>query len=245
MANTAVQKAKINLPTDVNAAMAAEIAALQSRVSAPSGDRITVTQSKTFKLANGQEVDEFDAVIVDFASVNLYYTDAYDRNNVSPPACFALGLEPAGLIPSDKSPDKQAGSCSSCWANQFGSAGKGKACQNTYLLALLPLDADASTQLSILKVSPTAMRAFDGHVTATARKHQLPVRGIVTRFSFNRESDYASVRFTDVGMTDKDLLLMAHGRKEEAIKRLLTEPDVNPVEETKVVKAPAKRGARR
>lgn len=240
--STAVAKAKINLPVDINAAMAAEVAEIQKRISAPSGDRISVTQGKTFKLPNGQEVDgPLELVIVDFAAANYYYEGAYDRTNVTPPVCYALGLEPAGLTPSDSSTDKQAGSCASCWANQFGSAGKGKACQNSRLLAVLPTDADADTPLWLIKVSPTAIRAFDGHVASVARSYGLPVRAVVTELSFSEESDYATLRFRTIGPADKDLLMQAQSRKEEAQQRLLTEPEYSAAEQT--IAPPAKKGA--
>src|SRR5574343_359447 len=99
-ASTAVTRAKINLPTDINAALAAEVAEIQRRISAPSGNRIQVTQSKTFKLPNGQEVDELEAIVLDFVAANYYYTEAYDRNNVVPPACFSIALEPSTMTPS-------------------------------------------------------------------------------------------------------------------------------------------------
>lgn len=223
---TAIAKAKVNLPVDVNAAMAAEMEQIQKRISAPSGDRIMVTQGKTFKLPNGSELDELEAIVVDFCAANFYYTEAYDRGNVVPPACFALGLEPAGLVASDNSPDKQCASCAACWANQFGSSGKGKACQNTRLLALLTPDADAETPLYLLKVSPTAIKNFDAHVNSVANSFKMPVRAVVTQISFSQESEYATLRFKTLRPAEKDLLLMAHNRLEEARKRLLTEPDV-------------------
>lgn len=224
---TAIAKAKVNLPVDVNAAMAAEMEQIQKRISAPSGDRIMVTQGKTFKLPNGSELDELEAIVVDFCAANFYYTEAYDRGNVVPPACFALGLEPAGLVASDNSPDKQCASCAACWANQFGSSGKGKACQNTRLLALLTPDADAETPLYLLKVSPTAIKNFDAHVNSVANSFKMPVRAVVTQISFSQESEYATLRFKTLRPAEKDLLLMAHNRLEEARKRLLTEPDVS------------------
>lgn len=246
MANpkTAVSKAKINLPVDINQEMADEIAALQKRISAPSGDRIQVTQGKTFKMPNGQEVDgPIEAIIVDFAAANFYYTDSYDRNNVTPPVCFALGLEPAGMSPSENSPEPQAASCASCWANQFGSSGRGKACQNARLLAILPTDATEETPLAILKVSPTAIRAFDGHVSAVARQYGVAVRAVVTAIDFSPESEYATLRFSTVAPAPKDLVLMAQARKSEAIQRLLTEPDVSSAADSgnKVVAPPKSR----
>lgn len=240
---TAIAKAKVNLPVDVNAAMAAEMEQIQKRISAPSGDRIMVTQGKTFKLPNGSELDELEAVVVDFCAANFYYTEAYDRGNVVPPACFALGLEPAGLVASDNSPDKQCASCAACWANQFGSNGKGKACQNTRLLALLTPDADAETPLYLLKVSPTAIKNFDAHVNSVANSFKMPVRAVVTQISFSQESEYATLRFKTLRPAEKDLLLVAHNRLEEARKRLLTEPDVSALKaasDTPKAKAKAK-----
>ena len=222
---TKVAKAKINSLVDINAAMAAEVANIKNRIGAPSGDRITVTQSKTFKLSDGAEVEEFEASIVDFVSANFYYVDAFDRGNITPPACFSISLEPSTMVPSPNAPDPQAGSCASCWANQFGSAGKGKACQNTRMLALLPTDASADTPMNIIKISPTAIRAFDGHVGNVARKRGLPVRAVVTKFHFSDDA-YSSVRFTDMGLADKELVIMASGLKDEAISRLSVEPNV-------------------
>jgi len=223
---TAVARAKINFPAEVMAAQAAEILTIMSRVSAPSGNRIIVTQAKTFKLPNGIEVaDSMECVIVDFSSTNLYYTAAFDRGNITPPVCFAVGMEPSMLVPHVTSPDIQSGSCASCWANQFGSSGKGKACQNTRQLAVLPLDATEETPLWIIKVSPTAIRGFDTYVTTIARTHGVPIRAMVTRLYFS-EDEYASLRFEEIGGAEKSLALMAQARKDEAQAILLTPPPV-------------------
>lgn len=240
--STAIAKAKINLPANIQEQFAAEVAALQKRISAPSGDRITVTQAKTFKLPNGLEVDELECVIVEFVAANFYYDQDYDRNSIVPPACFAIGLEPAGLVPSANSPDVQCASCAGCWANQFKSAktGRGKACSNTRLLAVLPLDADADTPIQILKVSSTGLKSFDGHVANVATKYGVPVRGVVTKVTMSDE-DYASLRFsfvTKLGLKDP-LLAVVYGQKEAAMQRLLTEPDVS------AAKAADDSGARR
>jgi hypothetical protein len=228
--STAIAKAKINLPANIEAEMQAEIAALQKRISAPSGDRITVTQGKTIKLANGLEVDEVECVIVEFVAANYYYDKQFDRSNIVPPKCFAIGMEPAGLIPSGNSPDKQCEACTGCWANQFKSAanGRGKACSNTRLLALLPLDADQDTPIQILKVSSTATRYFDSHVANVASKYGKPVRGVTTKITLSDE-EYPSLRFEVIeALSVKDpLLAVAYANKESSLQRLLTEPDVS------------------
>jgi hypothetical protein len=241
-ASTQVVKAKSsNLPATTKAMFAQELADLQKRISAPSGDRIMVTQGKTFKLPNGTELDELEAVIVDFSAANFFYTEGYERGQITPPQCFALGLEPAGLIPSENSPEKQAESCAACWANAFGSAGKGKACSNQRLLALLPPDADAETPLMILKVSPTALKSFDGHVAAVARSKGVPVRGVITKLSFSQDTDYASLRFSLLDDAPVDLIEQANARLAEARQRLLTEPDVSALTAANDSKPAAKR----
>lgn len=250
----AVVKAKINLPANINEQFANEVAALQKRIAAPSGDRITVTQGKTLKLPNGLEVDEIECVVVDFVAANFYYSKNFDRNNIIPPDCFAIGMEPAGLVPSDNSPNKQCESCAGCWANQFKSApnGRGKACSNTRLLAVLPLDAQDGDQPMILKVSSTGLKSFDGHVATVAQKYGVPVRGVTTRVTVSDDSEYASLRFAVIDrLSPKDpLLALAQSLKESSLVRLQTEPDVSAASaanDAPVRRAPAKKvvGARR
>jgi hypothetical protein len=242
--STAVAKAKVNLPANIQQQFADEVANLQKRISAPSGDRITVTQGKTFKLPNGLEVDELEGVVVEFVAANHYYTTDFDRNNIVPPECFAIGLEPAGLVPSDNSPAKQSESCAACWANQFKSArnGRGKACANSRLLAILPLDADVSTQPMVLKVSATGLRSFDAHAASAAQAFGVPVRGVITKITFS-DDEWASLRFAVAGRPDKELLALAQAAKEGALQRLLVEPDVTAAKAEKPVavhRAPAR-----
>lgn len=247
---TALAKSKPNLPANIQEQFALEVAALQKRISAPSGDRISVTQAKTFKLPNGLEVEELECVIVEFVAANFYYPTIFDKNNIVPPDCFAIGLEPAGLVPSDNSAEKQCASCAGCWANQFKSArnGKGKACSNTRLLAVIPLDADADTPLMILKVSSTALKSFDGHVANVAAKYGVPIRGVTTKVVMS-DDDYASLRFSVIEkLSMKDpLLAVTSSLKDSALVRLQTEPDVTPAAESTAParRAPAKKAARR
>lgn len=244
--STALAKAKSTLPANINEEFANEVAALQKRISAPSGDRITVTQAKTLKLPNGLEVDEIECVVVDFVAANFYYSKQFDRNNIVPPDCFAIGMEPAGLVPSDNSPDKQCPSCAGCWANQFKSAttGRGKACSNTRLLAVLPLDAEDSTPFMILKVSSTGLKSFDGHVATVASKFGVPVRGVTTRVKLS-DDEWASLRFEVIEkLSPKDpLLAIAQANKAAALTRLQTEPDVSApaANDSKPVRMPASR----
>lgn len=225
--------------------MAAEVANIQSRIGAPSGDNIMVTQAKTFKLPNGEESQgPIELVVVDFISANYFYEGAYDPKNISPPACFSLNPVPTDMVPSANAPVRQADSCAGCAMNQFGSDGNGKACKNTRLLAVLPPDADAETPLAILKVSPTAIKGFDGYVASVSRAFNRPPYGVLTEVGFDPTKTYASLRFGNPKPLDPDFLQMVYNRREEARARLLVEPDVSTFEVAPPKKAAAGRGRR-
>jgi hypothetical protein len=247
MATTKVAKAKINLPANIQQQLAAEAASITSRIGTPGGDRIKVTQKKTFRLPSGEEsAGPIDAVIVDFVSANFLYDGAFDPNDITPPICAAIGTERTMLTPFEDATDRQCDTCSACPQNQWGSGrGQGKACQNTYLLALLPPDADAETPLMVLKVSPTAMKAFDGYVASIARSFQAPPLAVITQVSLDENVDYPSLRFGNPSPCSADLMSLVLSRREEARTRLTTKPDfAAAAEAAKTVKkaTPSRRG---
>jgi hypothetical protein len=248
MAKTAlVTRAKVALPADIQKSLAAEVQGIQSRIGSPSGNRVKVTQKKTFRMPNGEEnPGPIKAVILDFISAYYFYPGVYDPDDITPPDCFALGVEVATLAPHDTVPanTRQADSCAVCPQNQFGSAqrGKGKACQNARLLAILPPDADMETPIMTLKVSPTAIRPFDAYVSSVARSFQKPPIGVVTTIGFDPSSDYASLRFGEPEPISDDLLAICLARRAEAMQMLLTPPDTTSL---KVNLAPAPKGGKK
>lgn len=202
----------------------AQLAAQAGKIAAPSGINIRTTQDKKFLLPDGTKCDgPLDLVVVDFVSRNMFYEGTYDPNNVAPPVCFAIHSEPRQMVPSDNSPAKQSDDCASCPMNQFGSSGKGKACKNTRMLAVLPPDADTDTPLWLLSVSPTAIKGFDSFVGSVARTFQMPPIGVVVSVDFDPNQTYASLVFKDPQPNGN---IEAHfGRQAEAAELLNTEPD--------------------
>lgn len=247
----AVQRAKINLPVDVEAQRAAEIAAFAKRLQAPTGNNIK-TDEKIFTLPNGDTHEELSVVIVDFVSCNDYYSGPWNPNQVVPPECFARGLEPTGLVPSENSPELQAESCAACWANQWKSSatGNGKACSNTVRLAVMAPDEDETAPLLTLKVTATALKSFNAYVSTLARAGVVP-RDVVTTITFDPNLKYSSLRFSNPVGASEDQRAVAYSRREEAMQSLMREPDVTPPAEapapvskkpvSKVVAKPAPR----
>lgn len=205
---------------------------MAERIGAPAANTIQIKQNKTFVLPDGRSTEgPLDVVVLDFVYRNLMYDGPYDPDNIQPPICFAISPSSKGMVPSDNSPDKQAEACNSCPNNEFGSRGKGKACKNTVLLAVLPTDATDETPIYTINVSPTAIRAWDAYVNTIAANFQKPPIGVITELYFDPGTDYPSLRF---GRPKPNPDYAVHyARREEARTILNTEPDVTQHEEAK------------
>ena len=146
------------------------------------------------------------------------------------------------MVPSANAPNKQADNCQVCPNNQFGSKGKGKACSNGRLLAVLPPDADADTPMWLLAPSATAIKGFDGYVAGVARTFQSMPFGVVTTVSFNPNETYAQMQFGEP--KPNPLLGEMFARQEEARELLNSVRDVSgyvPIDVKPVKKAAGRR----
>lgn len=234
----AVKKPASGAIVSIQEQLRAQAAAAASKIAPAGGNKIRYSKGK-FVLPDGSEAETLDVVVVDFASMNTYYENGYDKDNIVPPNCFAIHPEPKGMIPSANSPDKQCDDCGSCPMNTFGSAGAGKACKNTRLLAVLPPDADADTPMWTLSVPPTAIKGFDGYVGSVLRTFQMPPVAVVTTVSLDPNEDYFKPLFGDARLNDN--LEVHFARREEAEEMLAVEPDVSSFGQTKA--APARKPA--
>jgi len=199
-ASTAVALKKPNAGNivSIQAALAAQAADLGNRVSPPTGIKIRATQDKKFVLPDGTTTPgPLELVIVDFATVHNFYETDFEKDNVAPPACFAVGTDPKKMFPAANAPNPQATDCQTCPMNQWGSKGKGKACGNARLLAVLPPDADADTPLWLLQPSATAIKGFDGYVQGVARSFQSMPISVITTVAFDDNETYAKMTFSD------------------------------------------------
>lgn len=198
-----------------------------ARVAPATGKSIRIGQDKTFTLPDGTKTREpLQLVVVDFVSRNEFYVGAYNKDDISPPACFAIGPDPTTLVPSNNSPEKQNDVCKGCPQNEFGSSptGAGKACKNQRYLAVLPPDADDETDIWLLKVSPTGIKSFDGFVAGASRMQMAPVQMVVT-VGFSDAVQYPSLEFSDPQPNEN--LAVHFARQDEAREMLMAEPDVS------------------
>jgi hypothetical protein len=207
---------------------AALAAQFSKNIGAPSGNKIRTTQDKKFLLPDGEKVEVLDAVIVNFGSSNTFYAEAFNRNKVTPPACFALGMDPRTMIPSENSLDRQADACNECPNNQWGSGngGKGKACRNSRVIALMPTNADEESPIWILQTSPTAIKHFDDYVRNLTNRG-IPPLGVITQIYFDPGSTFASLRFRATAKLADEALPVYASRVKTAEQVLMAEPEYN------------------
>ena len=238
--STAVSRAKVVLPAAVIAAMNTDVAAFQDRLGAPAGSRIAITQDRKFRDPLGTKHDTVSGIIVDFIAKKAWYVNEYDKDNIVPPNCFTLGFEPHdSMEPSPNSPERQNDGCKLCPKNQFKTArnGKGKACKDAYIVALLPPDFEADTPLMTLEISATGLRPFEKYVRDLARDYGRAPYCFSTEFSMDEAVDYSSVRTGNPQELNGAQVAMVLARREEAAKMLAVEPNVSEFDEK--VRAPA------
>lgn len=198
----AEQKKDVALATSMNdlaAAVSQEykdvVAGIKDKIGSGTSTAIRLTQDKHFELPNGlKSAGPLDVVIVGFTSRNVYYHQAYNPGNITPPDCFAEGDNPSAMVPSEQADMQQANNCNECPMNQFGPSGSGKPCQNQRIIAVLPAgepDADIMT----IRVSPSAIGGFDKYIAGLADKYKVPPFAVVTQVSFDSKVAYAKLQF--------------------------------------------------
>lgn len=214
----------------VQEALKAQLATLSDRITPPTGAMIRATQDKKMLLPDGTKTEgPLNLVVIDFVAGNAFYPNPFDRNNITPPDCYAVGENPKTLTPAANAPNKQAKTCAECPRNEWGSAiygnPKGKACNNERIMAVLPPDSDANTPLWLLKASTTAVSNFDSYVAEVGRTYQaMPVQ-MITEVKFNEAETYAQFNFGNPQPNPN--FVEQSARQSEARAMLLAERDMS------------------
>ena len=226
----AVKKATSGNVVSIQEALKAQAVALAGRTAPATGSKIRLSPGK-FTLPDGTSTPgPLELVVVDFVSKNTYYPDGFDPRNIVPPTCFAIGTDIKSMVPSPNSPvnQNQGSDCASCPQNQWESdpkGGRGKACKNSRLMAVLPPDATDETPMWLLATSPTGVKSFDAFVAAVATMYEMPPVGSVVTVSLNPNETFAQLVFSDP--VPNPNVGVHFARQGEAQKMLAVEPDVS------------------
>jgi hypothetical protein len=201
---------------DIRAQLKAQLEAQRSRVEGPSSARIS-TAGKLFTLPDGRTSQgPLSLVTLDWRITHAYYTGIYDPAKPKSPDCWAIS-ETVNCAPDPaKVKTPKHSSCNSCPFNEYGSAGRGKACKETRRLAVAPLDAQVGDKPFLLEASPTAIKSFEGLVTALAAKGLTPLE-VVTEVGFKSDATYPTLVFAPAAaLTDEQLATMFEIRSRAA-----------------------------
>lgn len=141
--------------------------------------------------------NSLDVVVLVSVHENQMFDGPYNPNVPQVPTCYAFGDpesdEPEeNMAPHEKAKSPQDSKCSSCWANEMGSAdtGKGKACKNVRRVAVVTSDAlDSVAELETaevrtLKIPVMSVKNWANYVrTKLGDELERPTWGVVTTIS--------------------------------------------------------------
>jgi hypothetical protein len=176
-------------------------------------------------------------IVLNYAFENNYYIGKYDAENPSPPACFALSMNDDDLAPHETAPEPQHDTCKGCPQNEWGSAdvGRGKACKNGRRLVLINADVEdltpeyvAKSPVAMLKLPPSSLKHFDGHLKKITEGIGLPFWSVITTLQFEEDSDWPIVipQFGEE-LTDRKLVNAIMAKRDEVSSSLMVAPDVS------------------
>jgi len=175
--------------------------------------RISIRGGRFRLVINGEEVSktdrpELDVVVAAGRKENsrIFYAKAYNPKEIVPPDCWADD----GITPSPKAENRQADTCANCPQNIAGSGPNGtRACRYQKRLAVV-LANDPGNGLFQLTLPSQSIFAkgdmdsmgFDQYAKYIAGNGK-NINMVVTRMSFDEDSDVAVLKFRAVGYVNR------------------------------------------
>jgi hypothetical protein len=195
-----VQDTKSKALTNLEVELAKRAKAMTENI-AVGGNSIIIQKNGTMKFPGGDERSTADMVILAYRYRNQYFPKPYRKGEFSPAECYAFGMSQSGMHPAESVEAPVHPDCDTCPMNQFGTAlngGKGKACQNQFLVAVMMADLTDSEEVFSIKASPTVVKALSSYVLNMVDMYQHPIK-VVTRFSVDASGDYSRLKAEFVG----------------------------------------------
>ena len=137
----------------------------------------------------------------------VYYIEKYDPNGsdkAKKPDCYSTD----GRLPAADSEHKQSTSCATCKWNAWGSAvndkgvaTKGKACQDSVRMAVVP--GGTLNDPMLIRVPPASITAL-GEYGQMLAKRGVAYNMVVTKISFDQEAESPKLMFKPMGFLSAD-----------------------------------------
>lgn len=156
-------------------------------------------KGRIFKLPDGKtSPGPLNCIIIDYINKNMYYPETYVEGEFSEPICQAVHRNLEDMEPRDTVQDKQSPTCKGCHQNVFGSKGRGKACSNNVLLAILPEKFSNESELYTVKVSATGLTGWANFIHELETENKDPAQ-VITSLSFKKGVSFPTLEFKYVG----------------------------------------------
>ena len=195
--------------------------------------RISIRGGRFRLVINGEEVSktdkpELDVVVAAGRKENsrIFYAKAYNPKDITPPDCWSDD----GVTPHSKAENRQADTCANCPQNIAGSGSNGtRACRYQKRLAVV-LANDPTNGLFQLTLPSQSIFAkgdmdsmgFDQYAKYIAGNGK-NINMVVTRMSFDGDSDVPVLKFRAVGYVNRDQYDAAiEGGKSPEAQRMLS-----------------------
>jgi len=234
-----------NLPVSYEDKLAAR-AQRATQIERPVGNTIG-TRAGILKYA-GKEIpgNKLDCIIIASTHANLYYTGAFDEDNLKSPDCYAYGDDEATMVPHASVVNPQHDNCKDCPKNQWKSNpnGKGgKACKNSRHLALVPADTTdvPNAELAVIKLPVMSVANWSTYVNKLSTLFKRDPLGMVTQIGSQPDAkSQFKITFLQVGPVANELIDDLIAREPSALELLRREYDANPEPVEGVGTAPKK-----
>lgn len=207
---------------DYNQAYAELAAKTKDSLTALTGNFIS-TLDKVFTLPDGTTRSTLECIVLDYIRINTLMPKPYVPNTHVTALCWAINSVETELAPSTRVPHPKANTCAECPNNVFVN-GQSKVCANTYRLALIPPDATETSVIWLLKVSPTALKAWTRYVkTLEMTLGAAGFAKVITKIGFNPAKSFPSLTFT--ALTAHERPEIVYALHNLAAQELLIEPN--------------------
>jgi hypothetical protein len=204
-----------------------QLAGASDSVQPSGGIRIKIDKTG-IESPDGKTGKKISVVIISHELINSYFSKPYDPAKITPADCYAHGSVYNEMAPIETCPAPQADACTVCPMNEWKSApnGKGKACRNSRLLAIVPADPELIDDHPVWTVSvpPTSIRRFDDYVMELVEEEELTPLFAVTEITQLKNSEWAAPVFKFLGPLPEDMQAKAISRLAEARSILEREP---------------------
>lgn len=178
--------------------------------------------------------NNMDVIILCASYRNVWYSGAYQRDNIKNPDCFALSKSDEGMVPDPVVANPPNPTCGGCPKNQWksdvkadGTVGKGKACKESRRMVMMPaaaaLEGGANgvqtAELAILDLPVTSAKNYGAFVNAVAATVGVPAYACVANVKVQPSKNQFEVVITPLRVVpDADTIRALKKRVEDAWK---------------------------